>query len=57
MKTIVTFLSVGVLAAASLTACHTAHEAVEGTTEVAAHAVQKTGHAVAHGAQKVEKHL
>ncbi len=37
--------------------CTTARHTAEGATDVAAHAVEKTGHAVAHGAEKVENNL
>lgn len=46
-----------VLALGSLTfgtACRTTKHAVEDTEDLGAHAVHKTGHAVAHGVQKAE---
>ena len=43
------------LAALTLPACHTASHVVEGAADEGAHAISKTGSAVAHGVRKVER--
>ena len=57
MKVLVTLLLSGLLGSSLLVGCTTAEHAAEGATDVAVHAVDKTGRAVAHGARKVEQHL
>ena len=53
MKTILT-LAVILMAGLSFSGCTTARDATADTLGLAGHAVQKTGHAMEHGARKVE---
>jgi len=50
-------LLVCVLCVASMTSCETARDTTEGATDLAGHAVHKTGHAVIHGKRKLESNL
>jgi uncharacterized protein YceK len=57
MKNILLTLAVVCLSCGLCASCTTARHTAEGATDVAAQAVEKTGHAVAHGAEKVENNL
>jgi len=56
MKTFA-LLIIGALLTFGLSSCETAHDAADTSIGLAGHAVEKTGHAVAHGVRKVENHL
>lgn len=57
MKLIPFLMSAAVLLVFPLTSCTTARDTAEGATDIAGHAVEKTGHAVVHGERKLERHL
>jgi hypothetical protein len=54
MKTLALILTAS-LTMLFATGCQTAHTAAVESTDLAAHAVHKTGHAVAHGVREVEE--
>jgi predicted small secreted protein len=57
MKQIARIIASSLLAAFVLSACTTARNVTEDSAALAGHAVRKTGHAIAHGEEKLANHL
>jgi predicted small secreted protein len=57
MTQIPRIFALSLLLAFALPACTTARYAAEDSTDLAAHAVTKTGHAIAHGGEKIADHM